>query len=37
MMSVSGMIGSWQPGSSWPERASDTSVVAFSRPRAIVR
>ncbi len=36
-MLSSGMIGSWQFGSSWPERASDTSVVAFSRPRAIVR
>ena len=36
-MLSSGMIGSWQFGSSWPERASDTSVVAFSRPRAMVR
>ena len=31
------MIGSWQLGSSWPERASDTSVVDCSRPSAIVR
>ncbi|CAH0327139.1 hypothetical protein SRABI128_05803 [Microbacterium sp. Bi128] len=34
---LSGMMGSWQLGSSWPERASDTSVVALSRPSAIVR
>ena len=30
-MLSSGMIGSWQLGSSWPERASDTSVVALQQ------
>jgi hypothetical protein len=33
----SGMIGRLQPGRSWPDRARDTSVVALSRPRAMVR
>ncbi|MNT86472.1 hypothetical protein D3C72_2267670 [compost metagenome] len=37
MMLSSGMMGSAQPGSNWPDRAKDTKVVALSRPRAMVR